>query len=1075
MRASAVDPAEARKLGIEVVGDVPWGTHFCQFYQTKEDLIDILIPYFKAGLENNEFCMWVTAEPLEVVEAEKALRKAVKGFAKYVKKGQIEVISYKDWYVKDGKFDSDRVLAGWVSTLEKALEKGFSGLRLTGNTFWLERNGWKAFTDYEAEVNRVIGNYRMIAICTYCLDKCDANEVIDVVKNHQFAIIKRQGKWELIQSFENKRFSDELENSRKRLSSLYASMLEGVAVHDLVYDDSGRAVDYIVTDVNTSFETITGLARSQAIGKRASELFGTGEPPYLNIYARVASSGKPESFETYFAPMKKHFIISVFSPEKGRFNTVFHDITSRKTAEETLIESERRWSTTLMSIGDAVIATDPLGNVAFMNTVAENLTGWSLGDALQKPVKQVFNIVNAVTRQEVEDPVAKVLEKGLIVGLANHTILIRKDRSEVPIDDSGAPIRTEKGETLGVVLVFRDITERKKAEEQLRIASAFPEENPNPVLRVTREGKILFVNPAALRLLSVWGLQVGQKAPEKMLPIISNAFDTSLKKEFEENVEGRTFSFLVVPIANTSYVNIYGMDMTERKLAESKLAEQALMVASANDAIIGYDMDYRVRFWNKAAEKLYEYTADEAIGMVSNVLLKPTYTKTSREDLINRLKEVGHSEMESVRRAKDGKELQIESHVILLRDESGKPKGFVAVDRDITERKKTEETLRETRDYLDNLLNYANAPIIVWDPDFKITRFNHAFERLTGYKSTTVEGKKLDILFPEDEKKAAMEHIERTLRGEYWETVEIPILHVDGVVKTLLWNSANIHDRNGLVIATIAQGHDITERKQMQLKLEEYAKHLEDLVDEKTKQLQDAERLSAIGQTAAMIGHDIRNPLQVIVGSLDLMKMDLNPLPEGTEKQDMKTSLTEVEKQVNYINKIILDLQDFTKTMKPASEEFDLKNLIDELVSQMSIPSNIVLHIEVDETARRLKTDPIHVRRILGNLALNAIQAMPNGGQLYIRARRDGDNTIIAVEDTGAGIPTENWSKIFQPLFTTKSKGQGLGLAVVKRLTEAIGGTIAFTSEEDKGVKFTLLLPPLNRSNGPNDNHTKPL
>ncbi len=148
--------------------------------------------------------------------------------------------------------------------------------------------------------------------------------------------------------------------------------------------------------------------------------------------------------------------------------SVVRDITTRKRTELALQESEQRWATTLASIGDAVIATDTSGSIVFMNAVAEKLTGWTLMDASQKPVTEVFNIVNEHTRRQVECPVAKVLQKGIIVDLANHTILVRKDGTEVSIDDSGAPIRDDEGNTTGVVLIFRDITERRRAEEELQ-------------------------------------------------------------------------------------------------------------------------------------------------------------------------------------------------------------------------------------------------------------------------------------------------------------------------------------------------------------------------------------------------------------------------------------------------------------------------------------------------------------------------------------------------------------------------------------------------------------------------------
>jgi len=157
---------ETRKTGIAIIGDVPWGTHLCQFYQTKEDLTDILMPYFKAGLDNNEFCMWVTSEPLRVEEVKAALEKAVTNVDDYIRKGQIEILDQSEWYTKSGKFNADEVLQGWVEKENKALERVFDGLRLTGNTLWLEKKDWADFAAYEATVDSVIGKHKMLAICT---------------------------------------------------------------------------------------------------------------------------------------------------------------------------------------------------------------------------------------------------------------------------------------------------------------------------------------------------------------------------------------------------------------------------------------------------------------------------------------------------------------------------------------------------------------------------------------------------------------------------------------------------------------------------------------------------------------------------------------------------------------------------------------------------------------------------------------------------------------------------------------------------------------------------------------------
>lgn len=214
-----------RKTGIDIIGDVPWGTHFCQFYQSKEDLIDILVPYFKAGLENNEFCMWVTSEPLRTEDAKRALERAVKNLDDYIKKGQMEIIDYSKWYTKSGKFEAHKTFQGWVKKQNGALKRGFDGLRLSGDTFRLEKRDWGNFTKYEEEVNNSIGKYQMMALCTYCLDKCGALEAIDVMKNHQFTLIRPEGKWELAENPQLKQAEEELK-ARFELFTKVAPHLE---------------------------------------------------------------------------------------------------------------------------------------------------------------------------------------------------------------------------------------------------------------------------------------------------------------------------------------------------------------------------------------------------------------------------------------------------------------------------------------------------------------------------------------------------------------------------------------------------------------------------------------------------------------------------------------------------------------------------------------------------------------------------------------------------------------------------------------------------------------------------------
>jgi signal transduction histidine kinase len=222
--------------------------------------------------------------------------------------------------------------------------------------------------------------------------------------------------------------------------------------------------------------------------------------------------------------------------------------------------------------------------------------------------------------------------------------------------------------------------------------------------------------------------------------------------------------------------------------------------------------------------------------------------------------------------------------------------------------------------------------------------------------------------------------------------------------------------------------------------------------------------MAAIGQTAGMVGHDIRNPLQSIVSELYLAKTELAALPEEANRKNMLESIENIEREICYIDKIVQDLQDFARPIKPVTREIDLQAICEEILLKSPIPQNIKASCRIQPEAKRLMADPDALKRILGNLVSNAVQAMPKGGELTIRAFTEKGGTTITIQDTGIGIPEEAKKKLFTPLFTTKAKGQGFGLPVVQRMTEALGGTITFESTVGKGTKFIIRLPPPTKS-----------
>jgi PAS domain S-box-containing protein len=209
---------EMRKTGIDVVGDMPWGTHFCLFYETKEDMFDTVVSYCKAGLESQEFCLWVVSEPLREEDATQALKQVVPDLDRYLADHSIQIVLAGDWYLHGGTFDLKRVIGGWNEKVARASARGYAGVRVTGDTAWLQRHDWNEFCEYEEAINSSIVDQRLTVLCTYPLAACGAAEILDVVRTHQFAVAKRHGSWEVIETpavkqakAEIKRLNEELE------------------------------------------------------------------------------------------------------------------------------------------------------------------------------------------------------------------------------------------------------------------------------------------------------------------------------------------------------------------------------------------------------------------------------------------------------------------------------------------------------------------------------------------------------------------------------------------------------------------------------------------------------------------------------------------------------------------------------------------------------------------------------------------------------------------------------------------------------------------------------------------------
>jgi two-component system sporulation sensor kinase A len=588
------------------------------------------------------------------------------------------------------------------------------------------------------------------------------------------------------------------------------------------------------------------------------------------------------------------------------------------------------------------------------------------------------------------------------------------------------------------------------------------------------------------------------------------------------------------------------------------------ILESSPEAITVTSLDGNIVECNQTTVDMHGYQSKEdLVGKSSLGLIAEKDREKARQNMKKTIEQESVKNVEYILLTEDGREFPAELSASVVRGASGEPEWLVAITRDITERKKAEETLRETKEYLDNLLNYANAPIIVWNNKQKISLFNTAFAALTGYSKESMLGRELDALFPPLQKTEILQTIERATRGEKWQSVEVPILCKDEKTRIALWNSANIQDRDGNIVATIAQGQDITERKKAEAELRRLAtivtdsndaitvvdmegritawnKGAEDtygyrkdealgmdvlkivpedkkqetldvigkiktnetmqsfetkrltkdgrildvwltatkLVDDKgnavalatterditekkrlEEKLRFSEKFTTLGQLAASVAHEIRNPLGVIKNSVYFLNIRLK---EHADEKVVK-HLRIMEENINAADRIISDLLDLSRNKVGALELADLNGILERAFASLSIPENIKVITKLDKIPKML-LDPERIKRVFLNIIQNAVAAMPKGGKLTVGTSRSGDSVEISFKDSGEGIPEENMQKLFTPLFTTKAKGLGMGLSICKQIIEGHRGDIVVKSKAGEGALFIVRLPILSRA-----------
>ena len=403
-----------------------------------------------------------------------------------------------------------------------------------------------------------------------------------------------------------------------------------------------------------------------------------------------------------------------------------------------------------------------------------------------------------------------------------------------------------------------------------------------------------------------------------------------------------------------------------------------------------------------------------------------------------------------------GKHCWFELIATPIKDKDGKVIAALELTVDITEKKELEEKIREERNKLEAITENITASLMLVNSEYQVTWINKFGKQLHG----DITDKKCYAGVHDKDSVCPECGVTKVLEGSRSDVREV-VITKNCKPRYVKVTSTPMKDKNGNITAVLELGIDITEIKAMQSELSKYSQKLEELVEKRTGQLKQtqeklvkSERFAAIGELAGMVGHDLRNPLTGIKNSAYFLKKKGSSISEVQAKEMLDT----IDKCVDYSNKIVSDLLDYSRDVHLEPRETSPLKLITDALAMVNVPEKIEVQNLVTEEPN-LKVDSDKIERVFVNLIKNAVEAMSNVGKLTIDGKEVNGRFEFSFTDTGPGIRDEILPKLFLPLFTTKAQGMGFGLAICKRLIEAHGGTITVKTASGEGTTFTVNLP----------------
>lgn len=772
-------------------------------------------------------------------------------------------------------------------------------------------------------------------------------------------------------------------------------------------------------------------------------------------------------------------------------------LAARTAAAAIIAEQGERLRTTLASIGDAVITTDTAGRITGMNAVAEALTGWKLAEANGQPLDGVFRIVNEETRQTVPNPVTRALKEGIVVGLANHTVLIANDGTVHPIDDSAAPIRCKDGQIVGCVLVFRDVTQRRHLEKEnasrhvaARFLASIVESSEDAIISKSLDGIIQTWNAAAERLFGYSAQQAVGRHISLIIPADRTAEEdriiATLKAgqqiEHYETVRLRNdgqhvlVSLTISPIKDEAG-HVIGASKIARDITRQRQAEERerLLLAEAATANAKFraffeqgllfagimDLDGTLLEANRLSWEACGFTKEQIIG-------KPFWEGpwwTPLAALVERLK-AGSSQAAAGQtfRAEmpyfvaDGSERVVDITILPIKDDAGRVFFLAPTGTDITDRKRAEADRQKFVTLVENSTDFIGMCDLQGVP-FYVNRAGLQMVGLDSFeqaRSTPVR----DFFFPEDQSKIMDTFFPSVLQKGHGE-IEVRFRHFkSGEARWMAYKVLALLDSTGHAVAFATVSQDVTERRRMEDDLRKLAAYLSEADRRKDEFL-------------ATLAHELRNPLAPIRNALQIIQL-------STDREANEQARSMMGRQLSQLVRLVDDLLDVSRIstgrLELRKERVELSAVVSSAVETSRPVIDHMGHeltVALPKQAVIVDADLTRLGQVFSNLLNNSAKYMERGGHICLTAERQGSHVVVKVKDTGIGIAADHMPRIFEMFaqvdhsLERSQGGLGIGLTLVKRLVEMHGGRVEARSEGlGKGAEFIVRLPIIVEASG---------